>query len=98
MTLRSVHDAANVEWRVWDVRPSWAAAGQWPPGLAPHEAARPALSAHLSEGWLAMQSSVGERRRVVPIPEGWHDLGDDALLRLVDRAVIQPPGHRRFVE
>ena len=44
MTLRSVHDAADVEWRVWDVRPSWTAPARRADGSDARDAPRPALA------------------------------------------------------
>jgi len=43
---------------------------------------RVALPGDMNSGWLAFESTDGERRRVAPIPQGWDALEDAALLRL----------------
>ena len=39
----------------------------------------------LRDGWLCFQSST-DRRRLAPIPVGWHEASDDALRDLLDAA------------
>ncbi len=98
MGVRSVLDAAGVEWQVWEVRPSWAGRRTPAEGMPPVGPPRPSLAPHLEAGWLAFQSPRGERRRIVPIPEGWEALDDPGLLRLLTRAEVQPVSTRRLIE
>jgi hypothetical protein len=69
MPLRELCDPNAVVWQVWDVRPAWITAerlaGRWP------GESRLSVEPALADGWLAFASAAGERRRVVPIPEGW---------------------------
>jgi hypothetical protein len=58
---------------------------------------RIALPPRLASGWIAFE--CGElRRRVAPIPSGWHDLSDEALIDLWRHAEELPPRRRRLVE
>jgi hypothetical protein len=43
------------------------------------------VPAELQQGWLAFQSG-SDRRRLVPIPENWATLDEEALLLLLERA------------
>jgi hypothetical protein len=94
MTIRVLRDDRAVDWQVWAVR-SWASRDR---RANPFGEARPALAPQLADGWLTFQSTAGERRRIVPIPEGWDTLDDDALRRLLATAAPVPPSHRRLVE
>ena len=98
MAVRSVLDASGVEWQVWEVRPSWAGRRTPTEGMPSVDAPRPSLAPHLEGGWLAFQSPGGERRRIVPIPDGWEALDEPALLRLLTRADVQPTSNRRLIE
>lgn len=76
MPHRVFLDDHDVEWTIWDVHPS----------------ARdklPRIADQLREGWLALQSAHVERRRVVPIPEGWETWSDDELRALLLRSDVR---------
>jgi hypothetical protein len=98
MAVRAVLDATGVEWQVWEVRPSWAGRRTPTEGMPTVDATRPSLAPQLEGGWLAFQSPHGERRRLVPIPEGWETLDQSGLLRLLTSAQLQPIGKRRLIE
>jgi hypothetical protein len=98
MAVRAVRDGSDVEWQVWEVRPSWAGRRTPAEGMPPLGAPRPSLAPHLEGGWLAFQSPKGERRRIVPIPAGWEALDDSGLRRLLERAEVQPASTRRLIE
>ena len=72
-------------WQAWEVVPSdhadWSAA------------ARRHLAAGLVDGWLCFESSA-EKRRLHPIPAGWHARTDAELWRLCAAAA---PVRRRPV-
>lgn len=76
MAHREFVDGAQVHWQVWDVHPSGGARGARVP-------------ASYVSGWLAFESE-SERRRLVPIPDGWTSLPDTALERLCAQAVPVP--------
>lgn len=58
---------------------------------------RIALTAGLAGGWLAFESET-ERRRLAPIPDGWHELSEEALQRLWRGAEVLPHRKRRLIE
>ena len=68
-------------WDVWEVRPTTSIA----------------VSDNLSLGWLAFQSSVGDRRRLAPYPADWSNQSDPALRELLSSA-WPVEGWRRLVE
>lgn len=94
MTHRQFRDSKAVDWEVWEVKPvptvqplldrrsrpraDGAAAssrtGEW---LLP----KPGMS----KGWLLFESG-NEKRRLVPIPDGWADLAPADLEALCGRA------------
>lgn len=92
MAHRVFSDERGIEWQVWEVIPT----------LAQRELrhrdpqARTSVSRELKHGWLAFQSR-DERRRVVPIPDGWETLSDAGLVALLDQSVPVAPT-RRLVE
>jgi hypothetical protein len=49
--------------------------------LRDHLNTRSRLAERYAGGWLAFESSV-ERRRLAPIPPGWHDASDDELAEM----------------
>lgn len=65
----------GVQWTVWDVLPTL-------PTPVP-------LDARLSNGWLTFKSAT-EKRRLVPIPEGWTEWSDEQLIRLLRTAQVVP--------
>ena len=96
MPLRVLRDSNAVVWQVWDVRPSWLAAAKLVNAAA--GVTRPLLQPALADGWLTFESASGERRRVVPIPDGWDMLDDAGLDGLLLRATPVPARHRRLIE
>ena len=96
MSLRVLRDRNEVLWQVWDVRPSWLAAAKLLGGTS--TIPRPVLQPTFADGWLTFESASGERRRVVPIPDGWDMLDDDALDGLLERATPVPARDRRLLD
>ena len=80
MSHRIFTDSTGTDWQVWDVRPTTTT-----------ESIQ--LRSEYAEGWLAFQSNLG-RKRLVPIPTGWEQLGDDTLCRLCSEAQEQQPRKR----
>lgn len=72
------------EWTVWDVFPTFDARLRMSGEAADH----------LVQGWLVFECDV-EKRRLGPIPEGWDELPDDDLARLLASAA---PVRRRAAE
>jgi hypothetical protein len=95
MPLRTHLDRNAVIWQVWDVRPSWLTSARL---LGSVSGIRPILEPALADGWLTFQSAAGERRRVVPIPEGWDSLDGAALDGLLTRATPVPTRGHRLIE
>lgn len=95
MTHRQFRDSRAVDWEVWEVKPVPVVQ----PLLDRRSRQRPAEDrdvvsrtaelmlpqAGMSQGWLLFESD-GEKRRLVPIPEGWADLPADGLEMLCGRA------------
>ncbi|CAN5790325.1 hypothetical protein BH20GEM3_BH20GEM3_12870 [soil metagenome] len=70
------------EWQVWNVKPSLSGRGT-----------HVDLSPSLESGWLCFQSE-SERRRLVPVPEGWYELPEGELIRLWEQASpVSRPGN-----
>lgn len=86
--MREFRDDNGAEWIVYPVNSSARTehGGRWLPG--PYQA-----------GWLVFESG-GRKLRLAPIPQGWHDLTDDALRRLLASATpvtpTTPRGMRAF--
>ena len=79
MPLRNFdHDGSC--WTVWDTRPTADRA----------EGRRAAVADGFAEGWLTFQCEA-EKRRLVPVPGDWFDLGDAQLAHLLERAAIVGP-------
>jgi len=107
MASREFNDGRGRHWTVWDVHPTLAErrhrnAGP-PPGVRERRRfveARTRISTRFREGWLAFESSDGERRRLAPIPElseGWVRASDDQLRTWCAMANPAPPA-RRLIE
>ena len=73
-TSREVTDAHGVRWAIFAVHPSS------PSGRAP-------LRAPFQDGWLAFDAGT-ETRRLAPIPAGWQEMSDQALLALCEKAEV----------
>lgn len=92
MSHRVVVDAAGVTWELWAVEPTMvehrSGTAETLPVTGERRRARSArlkLSPAMQDGWLAIRSDT-ERRRIAPIPPGWDQLDDAALIALVRRA------------
>lgn len=86
MASREFIDSQGVAWTVWSVVP-----GEMSSTLA-------RLSGQGSERrmpWLVFQSAEGEKRRLVPIPDGWTDSDAYTLERWTMRAERVPPAPAR---
>jgi hypothetical protein len=77
VTHRLFDDSRGVRWDVWAVNPE-----AWPSQLS-------ALPGTFQSGWLVFES-VGEKRRLSPIPAGWQSMPADELERLCERADVAP--------
>lgn len=84
MSMREFVDGDGRKWIVWEVYPQLAQSSQPMadlPVLVPNT---------LKSGWLAFEcAGLQERRRLVPVPEGWHGLPDvdlDQLCRIAEAA------------
>ena len=58
---------------------------------------RAAVSSGFEQGWLTFESDL-EKRRLVPIPEGWEVLSDAALAALCARATPVAKWRGRLIE
>jgi hypothetical protein len=56
------------------------------------------VAPQLEGGWLTFRSVAGERRRIIPAPQGWEALDDQSLVRLLASAIPIAPSHRRLIE
>jgi hypothetical protein len=95
MPHRKFADARGVTWDVWDVEPSRAERRsgserrrvprgpdrRQQPSLEP----RVRISGKYVAGWLAFQSR-DEKRRLIPVPDGWDALTEAELERLLQSA------------
>ncbi len=104
MSHRQFRDSRSVDWDVWEVMPTIAEK----PILDRRSSLRAdALvsrteewllpSAGMSNGWLLFESSA-EKRRLVPIPDGWSHISDAELDRLCQRAIPAPRTPAKSVE
>ena len=71
--MRSIFDNSGIQWTIFEVkRPTDDA--RW--SYLPDE---------YGDGWLCFESHVS-KRRLTPIPPGWRELTDDALLHKLREA------------
>jgi hypothetical protein len=98
MPHREFTDSRNVRWEVWEVEPSHAERRRavqdrrrtrrpGPDRRRVDDPMRVRISTELTQGWLAFQASH-EKRRLTPVPDGWHLLDDGALERLLNQATL----------
>jgi hypothetical protein len=94
MPHREFLDEHGRLWDVWDVHPTAVErrvnadrrnASRASPDRRQRREIRLMVPGELRAGWLAFQT-MGERRRVSPIPADWDRLPDDELARLALRA------------
>lgn len=72
--MRTITDAAGVQWTVFEVRRDGQTQDQWsylPEGFA--------------NGWLCFESEFS-KRRLTPVPPGWQQLGADDLVGMLYQA------------
>src|SRR4051812_23139764 len=99
MPHRIYTDTQGHEWSVWDIHPEEVERQLRREGIAPtpQVGARPrmAVSSDLMSGWLCFESA-DTKRRLMPIPPGWHQLSDAELEQLCATAVdVRLPRLRR---
>jgi hypothetical protein len=106
MTHRQFTDSRRVTWEVWEVAPSHAERrraererrrsrrlGSERRG-AIDGTLRIRISSELAHGWLCFQSEQ-EKRRLTPVPDGWEQLDDAGLERLLREATLTGRPRRR---
>ena len=111
---RAFRDDDKRRWNAWDVIPSWGErrwterrqrAASPPAHTGERRRAerrrvrgiRVSLTPRLAHGGLAFECA-DERRRMAPIPDGWHLLPDPELRDLWREAERLPPRRKRLVE
>ena len=108
MAHRKFADAGGVQWEVWDVVPAsvelglGTRVGESSPPTAPARTSRLRVSpdgcfagidGRLASGWLCF-TSEHEKRRLIPVPEGWERMSPRELDRLKGEAQLVPPIRR----
>ncbi len=48
--------------------------------------ARAAISPDFKDGWLCFENAAGEKRRLMPVPDGWERMSIEKLLKLLSDA------------
>jgi hypothetical protein len=77
MAYRRIVDNEDQVWDVWEVSTATSIR-------------RVLVQQELQAGWLAFQCGE-QRRRLAPLPAGWDEMSDHALLSLIEQArPIQP--------
>jgi hypothetical protein len=103
---RDFTDAHGVQWQVWAVVPSSAerrdaperrSRGRTDSGRRVRQELRIRMESGLAQGWLVFESTH-EKRRLRPIPDGWDQLDDSGLAKLLHEAVPAPHTTRRLIE
>ena len=91
MERKTFVDVLGAEWEVWEVYPRLIerrllrerrAARRGSDERRHVAVGRPTLPRRILGGWLAFQNAH-ERRRVVPVPDDWEELGDRELVALL---------------
>lgn len=83
MPVREFTDAKGRAWRAWDVSPE---------ELSPRTKDEDYLAQLYYTGWIVFETKGGdEKRRLYPIPRGWHELPEPELVVLLQKAEIVPP-------
>ena len=100
MSHRTFHDDVGSEWDVWEVHPSLtdrrlladrrAIRRDSPPERRVGSDTPVETEPDLRRGWLAFRRPF-ERRRLAPVPAGWDDLDDRALIGLLTKARLRSP-------
>ena len=106
MAHREFSGPDGVAWQVWAVVPRSAERRDGPERRAQHRSRRERrirdelrirMASDLANGWLVFESAH-EKRRLVPIPEGWSERSDAALFALLSQATPAAHTTRRLVE
>jgi hypothetical protein len=83
MPTREFKDGRGREWRVWDVKPD---------DLNPRTKDEDYLAQLYYTGWMVFETKTGDdKRRLYPIPSGWHELPEAELEVLLNKAEVVPP-------
>lgn len=92
--LREFTDKSGVAWRVWDVYPT--ALNRRSSGSMPvvGEARVSSATPEFAEGWLCFESET-DKRRLVPIPNGWEFRDSGGLEELCELASFKTSGEHR---
>jgi hypothetical protein len=103
MALRDFRDASGRTWWAWDTYPALAERRKKdeprPPGAPERRrvsSPRVVLPGDLVNGWLTFESGP-DRKRLVPVPDGWEQASEEQLRRWMDEATPLPPA-RRLIE
>jgi hypothetical protein len=110
---RTFRDDIERLWNAWDVIPVWGERRRHERRVRAAEPAsrgdrrrrdrrhlraiRIALPPQLSQGWVAFECDE-DRRRIAPIPSGWHELPEPELVHLWREAEVLPPRRKGLVE
>lgn len=86
MASREFTDSHGVAWNVWSVTPT---------EMSSALTRLSGLAGERRVPWLVFQSSEGEKRRLVPIPDEWLECDDFTLERWAMRAEKVPPAPAR---
>ena len=106
MAHREFTGPDGVAWQAWAVRPRSAERRDAPERRTEHRSEqerrvrhglRIRMASELANGWLVFESAH-EKRRLVPIPDGWSERSDAALSALLAEAVPASHTTRRRVE
>ena len=102
MEKKTFVDVLGMEWEVWEVYPRLLerrlmherrAARRGSEERRHVPVGRPTLPRQILGGWLAFQSRH-ERRRVLPVPDDWEDLGDRELQALLAHSKLSSKPRR----
>ena len=88
MASREFIDSAGTSWTVWNVIPG---------EMSSRLTRMTGLIGERRLPWLVFQSAEGEKRRLVPIPDGWEECDDLTLEQWATRAEHVPPAPARRV-
>jgi hypothetical protein len=110
---RTFRDDAERLWNAWDVTPAWGERrrhdrrqrSEDPPKVDERRrldrrhlrGIRISLPPMLAKGWVAFECDA-DRRRIAPIPPGWHELPEPELVHLWRNAERLPPRRKGLVE
>ena len=96
MEHRKFTDVLGVDWEVWEVYPRLLerrllrerrALGRVSAERRHVPVGRPTLPRQIVGGWLAFQSRH-ERRRVIPVPDGWEECSDRELQGFLSQSKV----------